>query len=155
MKLKNTLLCVHDMEKSKAFYKQVLGLHVTADFGANVTLTGGLCLQTLDSWKGFIEKKDKDIHFAHNTGEIYFEVKDLDHFMEKLDAFDDIELVHPVKVHDWGQRVVRFYDPDGHIIEVGEDLRCVMKRFLKNGMSVEKTAKRMGLPVALVKRMAK
>ncbi|MCI1931846.1 MAG: VOC family protein, partial [Clostridia bacterium] len=56
MKYKNTLLAVKDMEKSKKFYKEVLGLHVCADFGANVTLTGGISLQTIDTWKGFIDE---------------------------------------------------------------------------------------------------
>lgn len=50
MKYKNILLAVKDMKRSIDFYKEVLGLHVIMDFGANVTLTGGLCLQTLDSW---------------------------------------------------------------------------------------------------------
>ena len=45
MKLKIPLLAVRDMERSKTFYREVLGLHVVMDFGANVTLTGGLCLQ--------------------------------------------------------------------------------------------------------------
>lgn len=53
MKLKNPLLAVRDMERSKTFYREVLGLHVVMDFGANVTLTGGLCLQTLDTWTDF------------------------------------------------------------------------------------------------------
>lgn len=38
MKFKNPLLAVQDMERSKEFYHQVLGLHVVVDFGANVTL---------------------------------------------------------------------------------------------------------------------
>ena len=49
MNLKSTLLVVKDMDASKAFYAEVLGLSVEQDFGANVTLTGGLCLQTEDS----------------------------------------------------------------------------------------------------------
>ena len=51
MKFKNPLLVVADMEKSVEFYKKVLGLHVIMDFGANKTLTGGLCLQTLETWR--------------------------------------------------------------------------------------------------------
>ena len=54
MKFKNPLLVVSDMEKSVAFYQKVLGLHVVMDFGANKTLTGGLCLQTLESYRGFL-----------------------------------------------------------------------------------------------------
>ena len=45
MELKNPLLAVADMERSLAFYETVLGLRVVLDFGANKTLTGGLCLQ--------------------------------------------------------------------------------------------------------------
>ena len=32
----------------------------------------------------------------------------------------DISYVHPLIEHSWGQKVVRFYDPVMHIIEVGE-----------------------------------
>ncbi|WP_349948470.1 VOC family protein [Lacrimispora sp. BS-2] len=47
MKLQCPLLVVTDLEKSKTFYKEVLGLNVTMDLGANVTLTGGIALQTI------------------------------------------------------------------------------------------------------------
>ena len=43
MKFKNPLLVVKDMAASKAFYKEILNLRVVLDFGANVTLTGGVC----------------------------------------------------------------------------------------------------------------
>ena len=52
MKLKNPLLVVSDLEASKRFYREVLGLRVILDFGANVTLTGGLCLQTRGKLEG-------------------------------------------------------------------------------------------------------
>jgi len=50
MKYAGTLIAVKDMEISKRFYHDVLGLDVAADFGANVMLDGGIFLQTLDSW---------------------------------------------------------------------------------------------------------
>ena len=49
MKYKNPLLVVCDLEASIAFYREVLGLRIVRDFGANVTLTGGVCLQTKES----------------------------------------------------------------------------------------------------------
>ena len=54
MKYTGTLIAVKDMEKSKQFYHDVLGMEVAADFGANVTLTGGLVLQTLETWHSSI-----------------------------------------------------------------------------------------------------
>lgn len=147
MKFKNPMLVVNDMDKAVNFYRQVLGLRVVTDFGANKTLTGGLCLQTLDTWRAFIETEQ--IVFGGNNYEIYFEEDDFDHFSERLKTFD-VELVHPVKEHSWGQRVVRFYDPDRHIIEVGENLKVVCKRFLDSGMSPEQVADRMDVPLKFV-----
>jgi len=147
MKFKNTLIAVTDMDKSVAFYKNVLGLRVIADFGANKTLTGGLCLQTLDTWSGFIGTND--ISFGANNSELYFEEDDFDAFALKLQSMD-IQYVHPVKEHAWGQRVVRFCDPDKHIIEVGENLKTVCLRFIASGMTPEETAKRMDVPIKFV-----
>ncbi|MDS0525222.1 VOC family protein [Clostridium sp. SHJSY1] len=151
MKFMSPLIAVSDMEKSKKFYKDVLGLEVIVDFGANVTLTGGICLQTKDSWIGFINKQDDDIHFDSNTGELYFEEDNFDEFINKISSKKDVEYLHPIIEHSWGQRVIRFYDPDMHIIEVGENIVIVVRRFLNSGLSIEETAKRMDVPVDYVK----
>ena len=147
MKMKNPLLVVRDIDKSAEFYKKVLGLRVIMDFGANKTLTGGLALQTLESWQEFIGTDA--VSFGGNSSEVYFEEDDFDEFADKLKACE-VEYVHPVKEHAWGQRVVRIYDPDRHIIEVGENLKTVCKRFLNSGMTPEQTAERMDVPVKFV-----
>ena len=135
------------MKKSKQFYHDVLGMKVVADFGANVTLDGGLVMQTMDTWKSFI-RTDK-VLLPNNAGELYFEEEDLDAFLENLKQFD-ICYVHPLFEHRWGQRVVRFYDPDRHIIEVGEKLNTVILRFMEQGLSAEETAIRMDIPLDFV-----
>ena len=155
MKFKNPLLVVSDMEKSKKFYKDVLGLHVILDFGANVTLTGGLCLQTKETWQEFINAKEEDIIFGGKNAEIYFEEDDFDAFAERLKSLKNIDYVHPVIEHRWGQRVVRFYDPDKHIIEVGENLEFVCRRFLGSGMTEEEVAVRMDVPLKFVQACKK
>ena len=155
MKFKNPLLVGSDMEKSKKFYKDVLNLRVIMDFGANVTLTGGLCLQTKETWMGFIDAKEEDIIFGGNNAEIYFEEDDFDAFAEKLKGIDDIDYVHPVIEHRWGQRVVRFYDPDRHIIEVGENMKFVCRRFLDRGMTEEEVAVRMDVSLKFVQACEK
>lgn len=148
MQFKNPMLVVTDMDRSVEFYKKVFGLHVIMDFGANKTLTGGLALQTAEAYKTFIDRRD--ISFGGNNFEIYFEEDDFDKFVDKLKELD-IEYVHPVKEHSWGQRVVRFYDPDKHIIEVGENIKVVCRRFLKRGMTPEQVAERMDVPIKFVK----
>ena len=147
MKLKNPMLVVADIDKSVEFYKKVLGLHVITDFGANKTLTGGLSLQTLESWQEFIGTDN--ILFGSNSTEVYFEEDNFDKFADKLKKCE-VEYVHPVKEHSWGQRVVRIYDPDKHIIEVGENIKVVCKRFLESGMTPEEVAERMDVPTKFV-----
>ena len=80
MKLISAMLVVKDINQSVDFYETVLGLKIISDFGANKTLSGGLALQTLDSYKQFIETDN--IRFGGNNSEIYFEVDD----------FDDVEV---------------------------------------------------------------
>lgn len=148
MKYQAVLIAVSDLEKSKEFYDRVCGCQVILDFGANVTLTGGFSLQTVETWQDFI---GKEARFGGNDAELYFEEENLDAFLAKLTAFDDVNYVHPVKEYPWGQRAVRFYDPDGHIIEVGEAMTAVVGRFVDSGLSMEDIARRMDVPAAYVR----
>lgn len=150
MKFKNPLLVVTNMERSVSFYQHVLGLHKVMDFGANVTLTGGVALQTRESWASFIEASPDGLGWRGRVSELYFEEDNFDAFAEKLHGLE-IHYVHPVREHAWGQRVVRFFDPDGHIIEVGEPMKAVCKRFLNSGMTAEQAAERMDVPLKFVK----
>lgn len=147
MKLNNPMLVVKDIDKSVDFYKKVFGLRVIMDFGANKTMTGGLALQTIETFKEFIGTDA--ICFGGNNFEIYFEEDDFDKFISRLKECN-VEYVHPVKEHSWGQRVVRIYDPDRHIIEIGENMKVVCKRFLASGMTPEQVATRMDVPIKFV-----
>lgn len=120
MKLKNILIVVEDIEKSKAFYKDLFGLEVITDLEGNVILTEGLVLQEKKIWENLI---DKTVTGKGHDAELYFEEAQLDSFLKKLETSGyDIEYVHPSMEHGWGQRVIRIYDPDGHVIEVREPM---------------------------------
>ncbi|MDU5333221.1 VOC family protein [Enterococcus sp.] len=142
MNFKGSLVAVQDIEKSKEFYQTVLGLEVMADLGVHVQLTGGMFLQTVNTWAEFIHKKEDEVILENNASELYFEVDDMDEFIKFLDNRSDIDYIHPVVEHSWGQRAVRFYDLDKHIIEVAEDIVMVVKRFIDSGMTIEETAER-------------
>lgn len=152
MQYKGPMLVVNDIDKSVEFYENILGMSVILDFGANKTLTGGLALQTAETYKDFID--GRTLCFGGNDFELYFEEDDFDSFIQRLKIFK-IEFVHPVKEHSWGQRVVRFYDPDKHIVEVGENLKSVCRRFLESGMTPEQTAERMDVPLNFVNSCTK
>lgn len=152
MKLKNILLVVKDMERSKQFYRDLFGLEVIADFDGNMVLTEGLVLQEEGIWKRFVEKEI--FHKGHNA-ELYFEENYMDEFLNKLESWPEpVEYVNPCMEHSWGQRVVRIYDPDGHMIEVGESIEYVAKRFLNAGMTVEETAAKTQMALGDVEALA-
>lgn len=118
MRLKNVLLVVKDIEVSKRFYKDLFQLEVITDFGRNVILSEGLVLQEKTLWEEFVEQK---VVPGGNAMELYFEHNDLDAFAKKLEeSLYEIQYVNHLMQHEWGQRVIRFYDPDMHLIEVGE-----------------------------------
>ena len=117
MKLKNVLIVVKDIEKSRQFYKDLFGLDLVLDNGGNMILTEGLVLQDEKIWKKFLEK---DVIPQNNSCELYFEEPDIESFAKKLEYFyPSIQYVNKLMTHSWGQKAVRFYDFDGNLIEVG------------------------------------
>ena len=117
MKLTTILLVVDDIEKSRRFYHDLFGLDMVLDNDGNMILTEGLVLQDKKIWKKFLEK---DIIAESNACELYFEERDLEAFAQKLEKlYPSIKYVNRLMTHSWGQKVIRFYDPDGNLIEVG------------------------------------
>ena len=88
-----------------------------------------------------------------NNCEIVFEEEHFDNFVCRLKLRNDITLLHDVVEHSWGQRVIRFYDVDNHLIEVGEQMKAVVERFQRDGLSLEETATKMEVTVDDVQRM--
>ena len=119
----------------------MFGLEVYQDYGRNVAFTCGLALQQDFDWLVNIPK-DKVLKKSNNA-EVVFEEQDFDDFLNKLEEYPEIEYLGEVIEHSWGQRVIRFYDLDGHLIEVGEDMKMVIRRFLNTGMTMEEVSERM------------
>ena len=117
MKLKNTLIVVKDIEKAKRFYHDLFGLEMLTDNDGNMILTDGLVLQEERYWKDFLKR---DVIPQSNSCELYFEEANIEGFVEMLEnLYPDIQYVNRLMTHSWGQKVIRFYDLDGNLIEVG------------------------------------
>ena len=118
MRLKNVLLVVEDIERSKAFYKELFGLEVLRDFGTNVILTEGLVLQERKAWEQTVSGT---VWYGGKSSELYFETYDLEAFQRKLDeGGDSIVYLNRLTTYEWGQKCIRIYDPDKHVLEIGE-----------------------------------
>lgn len=150
MKFQLPLLAVQDVEVSKKFYKQFFEQEVVLDLGKNVTFSGGFAIQEDFAWLTDIDPNSV-VRNSHNM-ELYFEVDDFDAFLHLLEEHKEIKLVHSPKKYEWQQRVVRIYDPDFHMIEIGESMEVIAKRYLSQGLSVEKVSEIIQHPVEFVQQ---
>lgn len=148
MKYCSALYAVRSIEAANAFYQQVLGQNIVLDHGTNVTFEGGFALQ--EGFAGLVGFPEDNVRWKPWNGELYFETEDLVADAARIRE-SGVELVHDVKEYPWGQRVFRFFDPDGNLIELGESMRSVGLRYLAQGMSDEEVAQRTQHPVELVR----
>ena len=117
MKLKNVLIVVKEIGRAARFYHDLFGLETVLDNDGNMLLTEGLVLQEEKYWKAFL---GRDIIPENNAGELYFEESDIEGFIERLEKYyPEVKYVNRLMTHSWGQKVIRLYDPDGNLIEVG------------------------------------
>ena len=128
------LLVVSDIKRSRKFYETVLGQKVKADFGENVTFEGDFAIHLDSHFAGLIEHKA--ITPGGNDFELYFEENEMEDLVQKL-AETGVEFLHPVREQPWRQKVVRFYDPDRHIIEIGEPFDHLCHRLYREGKTKE------------------
>ncbi len=117
MQYRGTLIVVKDCRKALKFYRDVFGYELVQDNDGNMELSSGLFLQEAKYWEKFI---GKSLTPRNHCSELYFEEADIEEFIRKLETlYPQTEYVNKLMTHSWGQRVVRFYDPDGNLIEVG------------------------------------
>ena len=145
MKYTCVVISVANINAARRFYQDLFGLEVYQDYGKNIAFTCGLALQQDFDW--LVNLPKEKIIKKSNNAEIVFEEQDFDGFLNKLKAYSNIEYLGEVIEHSWGQRVIRFYDPDGHVIEVGEDMKMVIQRLLNAGMTMEEVSVKMDASV--------
>jgi predicted enzyme related to lactoylglutathione lyase len=148
MKFICALITVNDMERSRYFYEKVLEQKVKYDFGENITFHGDFAVHLRSHFKELID--NKDIKDNANNCELYFEYDDLEQMEEKLNK-EGVKFVHSIREQPWRQKVMRFYDPDENIVEVGESLEHLSHRLHREGMEVEKISKIIKMPESFVK----
>ena len=117
MQYKGTLIVVRDCQRALKFYRDLFGFRLIQDNDGNMQLTGDLYLQESGYWESFTGKSTIP---KSNQFELYFEESDIEAFVKRLETlYPETEYVNRLMTHSWGQKVVRFYDPDGNLIEVG------------------------------------
>ena len=119
MRFVNPIPFVRDVAASKAFYTSLLGLRIAEDHGHFVRFETGFAIHDGARLEQTIwGSSPASASYGRRDVLLYFEEEDLDALFERIRS--QIELIHPIETQVWGQRVFRFYDPDGHVIEIGE-----------------------------------
>ena len=154
IQFQTSVLFVQKIEASRHFYEKLLGQEVEMDFGPNVAFKGGFAIWQIDHASQMIfERPANEDQLGRKNLELYFESPDLETIWERL-MEADVWAVHPLREHPWGQCVFRVYDPDGHIVEIGEPMPVVIQRFLAQGMTPEAVAERTSMPLDIVRQVA-
>ena len=110
------------MGRALHLYRDLLRQRVAQDHGDFVQLENGLALHHGPALERTVFGAPSAQTAPYGRGNIvlYFEVADLDATFDRIAP--EVALIHPVEAQAWGQRVFRFHDPDGHIVEIGEPL---------------------------------
>jgi len=150
------VIYVRDMPASRHFYEGLLEQVVLMDHGPNIGFQGGFALWQVDHACEITYGRapaSKGQLGAENF-ELYFESVDIEAIWSRLEEAG-VRPVHAMRAQPWGQRVFRVYDPDGHIVEIGEPMPIVIRRFLNEGLSCEEVAQRTSMPVEIVREIEK
>ena len=154
MHFHSTAAFVSDIEVSKKFYTEVLEQEVELDFEKNVILAGGITLWEIDH--NHIIPEELGIESVSNKGanrfEFYFETADIERVYKKLRE-GGVDFLHGLHEEPWGQRTVRFFVPDRHLIKIGETLGSFVQRLSKRNMTPDQISKKTSIPVETVREL--
>lgn len=145
-----SLLTVSDIQKSKEFYENVLNQEVDMDHGANISFKGGFAIHDREHFQDIINKEL--IIPGTNSMELYFESDDLHTLQDTLESLN-VVFLHKIIEQPWGQRVMRFYDPDKYLIEIGEPLNRVIIRYSDKGWNPREISHKTSMPVEIVENV--
>ena len=124
MRFINPIAFVRDIEVSRTFYRDVLGLAILEEDAMIVIFEHGFAIHdgadlAMKVWGGADAETSP---YGRRNVLFYFEDDDIDACFARIK--DRVKLIHPIVRQAWGQRVFRFLDPDGHAIETGERTRA-------------------------------
>jgi len=153
IKFHSSVIFVKDISISKKFYCETLKQEIETDFGNNISLKGGLSLWQMQN-NHIINDNLKNVGNPNKSLEIYFEtdsIFDISYLIKE----SKIKLFHDIHEETWGQKTIRFFDPDDNLIEVGEKLEIFIQRMHKEGLSIDQINKKTGVPENLINEFLK
>jgi catechol 2,3-dioxygenase-like lactoylglutathione lyase family enzyme len=144
----SVVLFSDDVPLLRDFYRDLFDLPIVLELDGLVTFACGLSIWEAADARTMIYGGLDPSPVERPRCELYFETDAIEAFAAELEG--RARLVHPVQTAPWAQRVIRFYDPDGHLVEVGEAMDTVARRLAADGLSPDEVAARTLMPPAFV-----
>ena len=150
IKYHSAVIITDHFDRMKSFYQKILNQEIEMDFGNCISFKQGLSIWKLECDYPIAQTLGRTFHADGNKNlEICFETDDFDKFMNSIKN-EEIKYLHKETEEKWGQRTIRFFDPDNNLIEVGESIPCFVQRFYKQGLSIKEVSKRTSVPADIV-----
>jgi len=142
LRFSSTVLLVSDFDRMVAFYRDLLLQECQVDFGNCMNFKCGLSIWKMDDEVPLAQELGRTFDPAGNRNlEFCFETEEFDHLHAHLQE-QELNYLHGCIEEPWGQRTLRFYDPEQNLVEVGESIPCFVKRFHQQGLSMEEVSQR-------------
>ncbi len=119
IRYRHGIALVKDVAASKHFYADIIGLAIEKDFDSMVLFKDDFAIHSAEIFYGYLNKPYHGEKMGHDNVDFYFTTDNLEEFQQKLKD-EKVSFIHEIRLHDWGERVIRVYDPDGHIVEIGD-----------------------------------
>ncbi len=153
VKYRMPVLLVKDISVSKRFYQDLFSLEIENDFGENLAFKASFSLwQKKRAEEIIFNSKEKISGEGLKNVELYFESEDIEHIWTRIQE-KSVEIIHELREEPWGQRTLRFLDPDKYIIEIAEPLPCVVVRLYRSGWPASKISDKTQLPLSSVNKI--
>ncbi len=151
MRFHSTVLITDNIQVMKDFYNEAMELSIEFDFGGSVIFDCGLSIwQLKEDYPLSKTQWNKERNKRNEGMELCFETDDFEEDSERIKN-RGVKLVHDIIEEQWGQLTVRFSDPDGNLVELGESMPCFSRRLFKTGMSIDEVAEKTGIPKETIK----
>ena len=120
IRLDTNIIFVKDVQKSNELYEGILGMKVKFDHGTIIIYENGFAVHEHKSiHKTVFKKDDVDRKLGNNNLISYFISDEIEYYYDKIQQ-SGFDIIHPIEKQSWGEKVFRFYDYDGHIVEIGD-----------------------------------
>ena len=149
----SSVIFCNDLQEQRDFYEKFLEQEVDRDFEGCIVFKNGFSL-----WK---IKKEYPISaelgytyepIGNRNFELCFETETFGESVEKV-LLADLRILHNVVEEKWGQYTIRFYDPEGNLVEIGETMKCMAKRMHTEGKSAKEISDHSRFPIDYVQKL--